>query len=1168
MTTPNLRDRKTLYLPSVLAALAGLLLFWACHLNDAGGGTRFDVAPDSSWTHCDSLLVELRDTDDKVLDTLFYDTLKSLDQLKGLDASSYKGGRAIIYVLGRNKDGSICAEQSRSFDDKGGSVTVDTVSEPGVEPKTLDLDPPSLSLQEGDPAVTITASIHPRFADQLFIWSVDDGSVASLDLPKGPNAPEAMIVPLKNGTAHVRVQAKRDTSISAVLVVQVGSVGGKSISLVPDSLDLFLGGPDSALKASTEPEAKDGEIAWSSSDEAIVKVDDQGRIQAVKEGSAEIRAEFFAAKAKARIHVKRDVPVLAVSAKSGAAVNAPIVFSPKATQEFGTLVMFKFDLDGDGAWDDSLPGPFLGATVDLPPQTAVFPKEGTFKVRFLVRDSEGNEATATVSVDIGNQPPEAVSKSDDTLVTIGDFVNLEAKARDAEGKVVLLGWDYDADGKLDDSVKANDSVASIKGGHRYSAPGKFTAILYATDDAGKTGKDSVRIEVVLDPPTADIGPDISVIAGSPVAFSVKGTDKFGAIAKREIKVGSGSFLNLSKQDTTMVVPGDSGKVTVIGRVTDDDGNSAVDSMIVTLLPPSKSNNDLSSLIASAGSLAPLFKPVTIAYSLAVGYADSLIAVTALTTDPAATLLINGKPVASGKPSDSVAVPVGTTLRAFDIVVTAQDGNQKAYGIAVTRAPSADASLSKLEPAGFSLKPSFKPEIFDYADTVAFKVSSVTVKPSSAHPAAKITVNDSAVLTGTASKALALDVGDNLIKVNVTAQDGKTKSLYTVKLVRRAKVLVSRVVGADSAKVDSLEAPLGAVVSLKAPDSAGFHFVKWNLTEGAVGTFPDSAANPAKLTVKSATVRATASFAINVYTITGTIKGFVGGAFDHATIQVQHGKDTSITLTPLVGYRVLSVTDSGVALSALGSANKFGAKTFKLANVTRNHTLEATFLKTYTLTSSATGTGTISPSGVTEVDSGASQSFTLASGSPATGVWVSAFTDNGADALSGLTGDRMNASAYALAGIKENHTIAATFAVKTYRMVVTGHDLCIRIVQSCPVGQLCPIKFCLLGSGPDADTLTVNHGSSYTISTADSLGTRPFVKWTRNSADFATTTSITTGAITEDVTFNAAYKIVIINCCLLGTCCVIDPGPIIQLPMTTPQATTIEQQSIAPRTPIP
>ncbi len=1160
MNRPEASIRPRAYALAALASFAGLLVLWACQLNQVDGDTKFNLAPDSAWAHCDSLRVELLDTSGKVLDTLFEGPLKSLDDLNGLDGSQYKGGRAQVHVLGWNKDGSVCAEQNRTFDDEGGKVVVDTLSEPGALPNSLSLSPESLSLQEGDPAVKVTATILPKFAEQSVFWSVDDPSVATLDLPNGPNSTEALIIPLKKGTAHIRARAKRDTSKTAMIVVQVGSTGGRSISLQPDSLSLYLGGPDTVLKASTAPEAKDGEIAWSSSDDAVVKVDDKGRVHGLKEGSATVKAKYGEASASARIRVKRDVPVLTVSNKPGAAVNSPIDFSPKAVQEFGSIVMFKWDLDGDGAWDDSLPGPFLGSVADLPAQTAIFTKEGAHKVLFLVRDSEGNETTATVTVDIGNQPPETVAKSKDTLVSVKDFVPLEARVRDAEGKVVLVGWDYDGDGKLDDSVKANDSTASIKGGHRYAKAGKFAATLYATDDAGKTGTDSVLVTVVLDPPTADMGPDIAVIAGSPVAFSVKGTDKFGAIAKRELKVGSASFLNLGKQDTTLVVPGDTGKVVVVGRVTDDDDNSAEDTMVVTLLPPSKSNNDLSSLLPSAGTLTPAFKPVTVAYSLAVGYADSLVGVTATTTDPAATLLINGKPATSGKPSDSVAVSVGTTLKAFEIVVTAQDGTQKSYSIAVTRAPSADASLANLVPSGFALKPAFKSDVFDYADTVAFKVASVIVKPTASHPAAKLTVNDTALASGSVSSALALDVGDNLFKINVTAQDGKTKSTYTVKVVRRAKVIVSRAIGAGIVVVDSLEAPLGAVVNLKAPDSTGFHFTKWSLTEGS-GTFAaaaDSTVNPAKLTVKAATVRATGSFAINVYTITGKISGFVGGAFDHASVQIEHGKDTSITVTPLVGYRILSVTDSatGTGLSTLGSSSLFGAKTYKLTKVTKNITIVASFKKTYTVTTSVSGTGTISPTGTTEVDSGSAQTITMLSGSPSTGVWISAITDNGADVLGSLTKHQIDSSVYTLTDLKANHDVAATFAVRTFTLKVFGHDLCVNQVTTCSDPRLCLIRRCLIGSGPDSVVTSASFGSKWNITTdsTNASGTK-FTQWNKNNVLFSVDRGTTTDPVTADVNYTAAYP-----CCKL--CCIvfpgpIEPGPILQSPVST---TTIPAQT--------
>lgn len=1143
MSDNKLTKRPAAFAKGAIAGLAAILVFWACHLNEGEGDAKFNLTPDSAWAKCDFLTVELRDTAGTVLDTLFHGELKSLDQLNGLDASAYKGGRAVVNVIG-TVNGNVCIEQSRTFDDKGGKVVVDTISLPGTAPKSVVISPATLSLELGAASVEIQALIKPAFADQVFEWDVVDPSVANLDLRFGDNDGRVFVVPIKKGTTKIKAKAKLDPTVVGEILVQVGSVDGQSISLTPDSLALYLGGPDSAFTAVIAPIDSKDVVEFSSTDEKIVTVDSKGRVKAVAAGTALVKAKFGSATAESRVTVKRDAPVLTISSKTGAAVNAPITFSPKATQEFGSIVMFKFDLQGDGSWDDSLPGPFLGATVDLPPQTASYPKEGKVKARFLVRDSEGNETIAEANIEIGNQPPETVSKSNDTLVSINDLVPFEAKVKDLEGKVALVGWDFDGDGKLDDSVKADAPEATIKTGRKFAKPGKHVAYLIATDDAGKSGLDSVRVLVVLDPPEADIGPDITVITGSPVAFSVKGKDKFGAIAKREIKVGAGAYLNLGKQDTTIVVPGDTGKIEVIGRVTDDDGNADEDTMYVTLVPPTKSNNDLASLIPTAGILAPEFKPAAIFYSLTVAYKDSMIAVTPVTADPKATLFVNSKVVASGSLSDSVAVAVGTTPKVFEILVTAQDGASKLYAVAVTRAPSSDASLANLEPAGFALKPGFAGGTFEYADTVAFKVLSATLKPTASHPAAKITVNDSVVASGTVSKALGLDVGDNLVKVVVTAQDGKTKSTYNVKIVRKAKIILSRTVGAVTAVTDSLEAPLGTTISPKAPDTTGFHFTKWSITEGS-GTWQDSLVNPAKLTVKSATVRAKAAFDINVYTITGTIKGFVGGAYDKTTIKVEHGKDTGFTITPLVGQRIFTVTANGKALSLGDIKNPFGAKSFKLAAVTQDITLEAVFFKTYTLTVSASGEGTISPTGSIEVDSNSSQGFTLTSNSPETGVWVNTFTDNGADQTLALTGERMKVANYALKEIKENHTIAAGFAIRTYRMIVTGRDLCIQQVVVCPPPpQLCFKKLCLLGSGPDADTLTVNHGTKWTISTDDSLGTRPFLHWNKDGVQISTATSITTDPITADVTFNAVYKSVIVNCCVLGTCCVIIDPPIL------------------------
>ncbi|HKP94669.1 MAG TPA: cadherin-like beta sandwich domain-containing protein [Fibrobacteria bacterium] len=1110
-----------------LALLAALSVFWACHLNSADGEDHFDLRVDSALAACDSLMVILEDTSGAPIDTLFHDTLESLSQLGNLSAAKYSGGKARVRIVGRNVDG-FCAEQIRSFDDRGGPVRVDTVSLPGAAPVSVEIDPPGLEMSADDPSVEVLASIKPAFADQVFEWSVEDASIATIDFPNGPSSGKVLVIPQKNGTVKIRARAKKDTSKSADLVVKVGSVSGKTISLAPDTLKLYLGGPGGALAATVSPESSGTAIVWSSLDEKIAKVSSKGVVSGIGEGSTSVKARFGDAVATAQVKVKRDTPVLTVASKTGAGVNVPIVFSPKATQEFGSIVMFKWDLNGDGNWDDSLPGPYLGNNVDLPAQTAKYSKLGEATARFLVRDTEGNEAVVTVHLDIGDQPPEILALSNDTVITIKDSIPLRARVRDGEGKVAWIGWDFENDGKFDDSLKANDSIVDFKSGHRYPKAGTFAAKLKAVDDNGKVRLDSVKVRVALDRPVADAGKDTTVIAGTAVNFHAGGRDSLGAIAKRELKIGSGPYLNLGKPDTTLKLPGDSGSVPCVVRVTDDDGNADEDTMIVTIVAPDRSNNQLAGLVPSAGTLSPVFKPVTIIYSLAVAYADSQLSLTATTFDPSATLAVNGKPLASGKLSDPVDVKVGTTVDVFKIVVTAQDGNQRVYSVSVTRAPSADASLSKLETNNFGLKPPFSPATLGYADTVAFSIGSVSVKPTTAHPAAKVTINDTAVVSGSAGKPVPLIVGDNLIKVLVTAQDGKTKSTYTLKVVRRAKLILTRIAGGESLeRTDSLEFPLGSTVTITSPDTVGFHFQKWVVTSGT-GTLEDTAANPGKLTLKSDVVRVLGVQVFNVYKIAGSVSGFAGGVFAPNPITIQHGKDTALTITPLVGYRVLSLTDNGKPASLLGTADGFGPRTYKLTNVTEKHDLVATFKKTYTLTTSVAAgeSGTISPSGTVEVDSGAGQVFAITSGSPSTGVIISSLLDNGAEKVGAVTGDPMTTSKYTLEGITANHTITGKFSVKTFKMIVTGVNLCIRPVCT---GIKCLIKLCPAGIG--ADTLTVGFNSQYVITT-DSLNglSRAFRNWSKDGvAGFSASTTITTPPITADISFQANYNNII--CCI-------------------------------------
>ncbi|NIO42211.1 MAG: hypothetical protein GTO41_19895, partial [Burkholderiales bacterium] len=76
----------------------------------------------------------------------------------------------------------------------------------------------------------------------------------------------------------------------------------------------------------------------------------------------------------------------------------------------------------------------------------------------------------------------------------------------------------------------------------------------------------------------------------------------------------------------------------------------------------------------------------------------------------------------------------------------------------------------------------------YTATVDFAVASTTVTPTTADANATVTVNGIAVASGSPSGQIILAQGENVITVNVTAEDGVTTQSYTVTVTRLAPPL--------------------------------------------------------------------------------------------------------------------------------------------------------------------------------------------------------------------------------------------------------------------------------------------------------------------------------------------------------------------------------------------
>ena len=231
---------------------------------------------------------------------------------------------------------------------------------------------------------------------------------------------------------------------------------------------------------------------------------------------------------------------------------------------------------------------------------------------------------------------------------------------------------------------------------------------------------------------------------------------------------------------------------VPGATTDQRGTARSQPFTAGAVQVNSSDADLSALGANAGgalTLSPTFAAATTAYTapdVANGVTSATITPTVV-TGHGATVTVNGVTTTSGTASAPVNLSVGPN--AIPVVVTAQDGTTtKTYTVTITRI-SADATLSGLVlTAGGTavpLTPAFAAGTLTYTATVPNDASTATVTPTRNQANASITVDGTAVTSGTASGAIALAVGTTTIPVVVTAQDGTTTKAYSVTVTRAA-----------------------------------------------------------------------------------------------------------------------------------------------------------------------------------------------------------------------------------------------------------------------------------------------------------------------------------------------------------------------------------------------
>ena len=300
----------------------------------------------------------------------------------------------------------------------------------------------------------------------------------------------------------------------------------------------------------------------------------------------------------------------------------------------------------------------------------------------------------------------------------------------------------------------------------------------AVNTAGQLEASSVGVVITGAALTPTFGAATRTVDGFTVQISNYSADY--AWAGTATSSGVVSINSSGLVTVTGVAPGVSSTATITTTRSNYTGGSAP----VTATSLQSTVATLSALTLQTATLSPTFTSGTTSYTATVSNDTSSITVTPTKIQANATITVNGTAVTSGSASGSISLTVGSNT--ITVVVTAQDGTTtQTYTVTVTRAASTVSTLSALVLTTATLSPTFASGTTSYTSTVSNATTSLTVTATKTQAKASITVNGASATSGSATPAISLNVGSNIITIVVTAEDASTTSTYTVTVTRQS-----------------------------------------------------------------------------------------------------------------------------------------------------------------------------------------------------------------------------------------------------------------------------------------------------------------------------------------------------------------------------------------------
>jgi len=259
---------------------------------------------------------------------------------------------------------------------------------------------------------------------------------------------------------------------------------------------------------------------------------------------------------------------------------------------------------------------------------------------------------------------------------------------------------------------------------------------------------------------------------STIAFIPTTVDNASTVKVEGVRVSSGNKSQNIKLDE--------GENEVEIVLTTIDGDTSTYTVNVTRTELFRSAQ-LTGLTLTTGTLTPAFNKGVYEYTSTVDNTVTSIGVKPVAEDVNATITVNGKSVPSGATSPYISLDEGGNV--INVKVTDTKGNSNIYILNVTRKYSKDnVNLSNLSVTDGTMSPKFDPETYLYSVKVARNIEKVRVLFSAQNDKTKIVVNGKEYTNGQ-SDYIKLEVGANLVVVEVTAEDGKTTTTYKLSIIR-------------------------------------------------------------------------------------------------------------------------------------------------------------------------------------------------------------------------------------------------------------------------------------------------------------------------------------------------------------------------------------------------